>query len=532
MPKTPSDHGGGPELVTHPSWPLRPLSSLVLLTSSASNPNLVSESLRWDPAWAWEQLALSARSRREPIELLSQARWWKLENAEQLGALDRLWRNSVAAAIAARRLAETANFADLELVERLAFLHRLDYWLIAISDASLLVRLVAKPASRSANRSVKERLGESPGDLAFRWSDDSERTEELIDWCAYLDRGGRRARPEGSKLLEWVAKARSLADRTRWGLGGRKQQTSDADPRIVELEDMVERICSEPFALAESSPLAEAFARRCADLELERKESLRKKRTLEKRASALQTTLDEWSENVKRELEKRKLNALAEFAAGAGHEINNPLAVVQGRAQLLLAKERNPNGERARSLQAIFEQAQRAHWMIRDLMFIARPPELVLEQCSPKTVLEQTLKQQRTYAERRKITLSLEGEHSSGAFIADIAALKHVAEAFVRNAIEASNEGGEVSVAFKLDARRLTITFRDRGAGIDKHSAKRLFDPFYCGRSAGRGLGLGLPRAAVVVRKLGGRIRWSSSPSGTRFKVILPRKPSLKPGAG
>ena len=67
-----------------------------------------------------------------------------------------------------------------------------------------------------------------------------------------------------------------------------------------------------------------------------------------------------------------KLDALGEFAAGAGHELNNPLAVIVGRAQLLLARAEDP--EVVRSLRIITGQAQRAHRILRDLMFVARPP--------------------------------------------------------------------------------------------------------------------------------------------------------------
>src|SRR6185437_5765902 len=72
-------------------------------------------------------------------------------------------------------------------------------------------------------------------------------------------------------------------------------------------------------------------------------------------------------------LEGEKLAALAEFAAGAGHEINNPLAVISGRAQLFMRHEQDP--ERRRELAVINAQARRVHEMIADLMLFARPPE-------------------------------------------------------------------------------------------------------------------------------------------------------------
>ena len=73
-------------------------------------------------------------------------------------------------------------------------------------------------------------------------------------------------------------------------------------------------------------------------------------------------------------LEREKLAALVEFAYGAGHEINNPLANIAARAQTLLEDE--PDPERRRKLAAIRRQAMRAHEMIADLMLFARPPKL------------------------------------------------------------------------------------------------------------------------------------------------------------
>ena len=84
-------------------------------------------------------------------------------------------------------------------------------------------------------------------------------------------------------------------------------------------------------------------------------------------------------------LRQAKLDALAEFAAGAGHELNNPLAVIVGRAQLLLTNEADPG--RLRSLRAIIVQAQRAHRILRDLMFVARVPEPRPRICQPDEIV-------------------------------------------------------------------------------------------------------------------------------------------------
>ena len=77
-------------------------------------------------------------------------------------------------------------------------------------------------------------------------------------------------------------------------------------------------------------------------------------------------------DRFRRDLEQEKLAALAEFAAGAGHEINNPLTVIAGRAQLFLREETDP--ERRRGLALINAQAMRVYEMIADLRLFARPP--------------------------------------------------------------------------------------------------------------------------------------------------------------
>ena len=72
-------------------------------------------------------------------------------------------------------------------------------------------------------------------------------------------------------------------------------------------------------------------------------------------------------------LEREKLEALAEFAAGAGHEINNPVATIVGRVQMLLEGEADE--DRRQQLITIGAQALRIRDMIGDLMLFARPPQ-------------------------------------------------------------------------------------------------------------------------------------------------------------
>ena len=87
-----------------------------------------------------------------------------------------------------------------------------------------------------------------------------------------------------------------------------------------------------------------------------------------------------------------KLQALAEFAAGAGHEINNPLATIIGRAQLLLKDEHDP--QRRQMLMSIGAQAYRIRDMIGDTMLFGRPPRPEFQSTSLLEITQQAVAKQ------------------------------------------------------------------------------------------------------------------------------------------
>ncbi len=234
------------------------------------------------------------------------------------------------------------------------------------------------------------------------------------------------------------------------------------------------------------------------------------------------------SQVVHEDRERRQilLAALAEFAAGASHEMNNPLAVIVGRAQLLMARSEDP--EVARSLKTILQQAQRISKILRDLMYVARPPEWRDRPCLPDDILRASARELKGDADQRGVRLVVpqanEGERPTRVWT-DPDPLRHVADTLIRNALEATPKGGSVVVSGEVDAQRLKWTVHDSGHGLSAQEGRHLFDPFFCGRQAGRGLGLGLPRAARVLAQAGGRIDWHSEPgAGTTFRVTVPVK--------
>ncbi|QEH37751.1 Sporulation kinase E [Aquisphaera giovannonii] len=220
-------------------------------------------------------------------------------------------------------------------------------------------------------------------------------------------------------------------------------------------------------------------------------------------------------------LQAAKLDALAEFAAGAGHELNNPLAVIVGRAQLLLA--RSPDAESSRSLGIILNQAQRTHRILRDLMSVARPQPPRYRACRPSELLRLGVEGVREECEALGIRLHADVEAADAPAWADPEILTQLADSLLKNAIQATPPGGEIAVRARLKEGELRLTVADTGRGISGQDAQHLLDPFYCGRQAGRGLGLGLARAARSLELIGGALTWTSSPGqGSTFAVRLP----------
>jgi hypothetical protein len=210
------------------------------------------------------------------------------------------------------------------------------------------------------------------------------------------------------------------------------------------------------------------------------------------------------------------------FAYGAGHEINNPLANIAARAQALLVDERDP--ERRRKLATIVDQAFRARDMIGGLMVFARPPAPRPARTDVHDAVRPVVEAARGWAAARGVRLEYNAAPAPLVVLVDAAQVGEALRAVVQNALEAVDEGGRVVVEVMpgaAGAARVAVV--DDGPGMDAAAVRSAFDPFYSGRDAGRGIGLGLPKALRLVELNGGRLAVESRPSaGTRVVVDLP----------
>lgn len=226
---------------------------------------------------------------------------------------------------------------------------------------------------------------------------------------------------------------------------------------------------------------------------------------------------------------EHRLAAMRELAYGAGHEINNPLANIAARAQALLLEETDP--ERRRRLSTIVDQAFRARDMIGGLMVFARPPRPRQEATDVGPLVAGVLEASRPLAVVRGAELEYAAPGEPLTAWIDGPQVEEAVRAIVVNALEAVDPGGRVvlSVATPEGADQelnaaCVIRVQDDGRGMDEATARRALDPFFSGREAGRGIGLGLSKAWRLIDTNGGILEVDSKPGqGTCVMIRVPR---------
>jgi signal transduction histidine kinase len=236
--------------------------------------------------------------------------------------------------------------------------------------------------------------------------------------------------------------------------------------------------------------------------------------------------------NFETRLEHEKLEAMKELAYGASHEINNPLANIAARAQTLLQDESDP--ERGRKLAAIHRQAMRAHEMIADLMLFARPPKLNLGPCDVCELVQQVVGELTNLAKEQDTQLACDRHPQPLVLEADATQLAVAVHAVIVNALEALGDGGSIEIGVgQIDSGGSAwaeITIRDDGPGISDEVRRHLFDPFFSGREAGRGLGFGLSKCWRIVTDHGGQVTLHQ-PAGGGAEVAI-RLPLARDSSG
>lgn len=209
------------------------------------------------------------------------------------------------------------------------------------------------------------------------------------------------------------------------------------------------------------------------------------------------------------------------LAYGLSHEINNPLANISTRAQALRTRVPAPMVD---SVQRIVDQTSRAHAMIADLMFYANPPAIEPSEFDLSDRIALVIESFAETAARLGIEIHAAdtGDGAPVMVTADAEMIGEAVAALVRNSIEAIGTDGHIRIDVKRDEPWVRIVVSDSGPGISADAARMATSPYYSGREAGRGLGLGLCRADRIAEMHGGMLQLTPSLAGCVATITLP----------
>ena len=227
---------------------------------------------------------------------------------------------------------------------------------------------------------------------------------------------------------------------------------------------------------------------------------------------------------LERELASReRLAALGQMAATIAHEIKNPLSSIKSIAQVM-REDPSVESEYGRDLALINGEIDRLNRSVSQLLSFSRPAVVAASQERLSEVIASVTGLTRADLEEKSLHLVTSLEADPILEGQQAAALKEVIMNLVLNAVQAVDDGTEISIESRHPRESdLEVSISDSGPGIPEELEERIFEPFFTTKQ--RGTGLGLAIVARRVRELGGDIRLESpvaSNRGARFVVVFP----------
>ena len=384
-------------------------------------------------------------------------------------------------------------------------------WRLAASDPTVAIWLVSEAQSSKNENGVSEDTGEnnfSAGQAAVQWLERLE--QSLVTFT-------------GSRDMSVLKQAESVSTRELHSITGVLPSSSDVNnERTAVIRSIAVRWLDQLLRESQSRENRRKAMSQYEVLSIAPLGEGDSQVAMLNELLAAGKSLGGLFANFSESVSSARLEAMRELAYGAGHEINNPLANIAARAQALLYGEHDP--ERQRRLATIVDQAFRARDMIGGLMVFARPPKPNRVEVNLVELLRSVLASMEPRAEKHGVRLTLNVSSDKDCVFVDRGQIEDSLRGILSNAIEAIPHGGTVSIeSVRSHQGSFLLTVRDNGIGMDSETMARMFDPFFSGREAGRGIGLGLSKAFRLIEGNGGRLSIESRvQQGTIVSVHLP----------
>ena len=235
-------------------------------------------------------------------------------------------------------------------------------------------------------------------------------------------------------------------------------------------------------------------------------------------------TREQMEEANRKLIQAEKLASIGRLSATIAHEIRNPLTSVKLNIQMVAQNEHLDEIEREH-LNITQEGISQIEKFIKELLNFTRVAELNLERFSVVQILEESLKMITGYFRQKNIALEKKYADHLPPVLVDGDKLRQVFLNVLRNACEAVEEGGRISLSLGAVQRenggKVRIKISDNGCGIPENDWETIFEPFFTTKPSG--FGLGLSNARKIVEQHRGVIRVVKKRGrGTAFEILIP----------
>lgn len=236
---------------------------------------------------------------------------------------------------------------------------------------------------------------------------------------------------------------------------------------------------------------------------------------------SLQDSVDRMQRLQSKLVQNEKLASLGNLAAGAAHEINNPLTGILGYTELLSA-DTSLNEHSRGLLQKIREQSLRIKTLINNLLSFARQMPAERSLLDVGQIISQALQLGNLGVRGKNVRVELKAESHLPTIRGDADHLLRVFFNLIDNALDAMEErGGVLHIRIFGERGKVVAEFADTGPGMK--NPQKVFDPFYTTKPVGKGTGLGLSLCYGIVQEHGGDLSCFNRPEGgATFRVELP----------